>query len=149
MTKAMTNQRQVFKPCLTQTEQLFWRRHTKVGPLDFISLGACLIFFFWFISMTSNFLSGCPPERNLGRFYMEDFRGYPSNQFSGYKLNGWLWQKINWEKCLIEGPSSDQVGKFLLRLITSFQICLCAIKVLLHIATMQLGTLMLQNGLLK
>jgi hypothetical protein len=28
------------------------------------------------------------PSRENARFYRVDFRGYPSNQFSGYRLNG-------------------------------------------------------------
>ena len=44
--------------------------------------------FFLIFKYDTQLFSGCPPEKNLGRFYRVDFTGYPSNQFSGYRLNG-------------------------------------------------------------
>ena len=38
---------------------------------------------------------GCPTEKNLGRFYRLDFKGYPSNQLSGYRLNGRMYYDGN------------------------------------------------------
>ena len=38
--------------------------------------------------MTTNFFQGARLKKNLGRFYCVDFTGHPSNQFSGYRLNG-------------------------------------------------------------
>ena len=38
--------------------------------------------------MTTNFFQGARLKKNLGRFYWVDFTGHPSNQFSGYRLNG-------------------------------------------------------------
>ena len=37
--------------------------------------------------MTPNFFLAATMKKNLGRFYTVDFTGYPSNQFSGYRLN--------------------------------------------------------------
>ena len=37
MTRALTNQRRVFKACLTQTEQVSDDVTLKIGPLDFIT----------------------------------------------------------------------------------------------------------------
>ena len=43
--------------------------------------------------------SGCPPKKILGRFYRVDFTGYPSNQFSGHRLNGQeTHNSVNWTK---------------------------------------------------
>ena len=46
--------------------------------------------FFLIYKCETQFFSGCPPEKTLGRFYRVDFTGYPSNQFSRYRLNGRL-----------------------------------------------------------
>ena len=39
MTSALTNQRRVFKACLTQTEQVSYDVTRKIGPLNFMYVG--------------------------------------------------------------------------------------------------------------
>jgi hypothetical protein len=48
----------------------------------------CSSDFFLIYKYDTQPFSVCLPEKNLGRSYRVDFTGYPSNQFSGYRLNG-------------------------------------------------------------
>ena len=75
--------------------EVIWRVICKIYPVKSTQIfqGACLIFFLIYRYDTP-FFSGCSPEKNLGRFYRVDFTGYPSNQLSGYRLNGRVWKTV-------------------------------------------------------
>ena len=68
---------------------MIWRVPCKIHPVK-----PTQIFSGWspdfllIYEYDTQLFSGCLPEKNLGRFYRVDFTGYPSNQFSGYRLNG-------------------------------------------------------------
>ena len=90
---------------------MFWRVPCKIYP-DYFQ-GAHLIFFFWFISMTPNFFQGA----RLKKIWV-DFTGYPSNQFSGYRLNGQLDQHNKW----ITAPSVLLTMNYLGQIISQMQL---------------------------